>query len=181
MLVSCCPGGTASNVIAYLARADVALSVTLTALSTLLAVVMTPVLTALLAGSRIDVPAGGLLLSTVQVVILPVAAGAMLKWRFPRAIDRVLPIAPLVAIAAITLWKWQPEKGPLRPPEKGPPVGSVSTSILLPHSTAHAAATTGNRPSPPTPTPTVKRHSKLTPWRHRKLTPEETAYVDRQR
>ena len=103
VLVSCCPGGTASNVIAYLARADVALSVTLTALSTMLAVLMTPVLTALLAGSRIDVPAGGLLLSTVQVVILPVAAGALLKWRFPRAIDRVLPIAPLVAIIAITL------------------------------------------------------------------------------
>ena len=103
VLVSCCPGGTASNVIAYLARADVALSVTLTALSTMLAVLMTPVLTALLAGSRIDVPAGGLLLSTVQVVILPVAAGALLKWRFPRAIDRVLPIAPLVAIVAITL------------------------------------------------------------------------------
>ena len=103
VLVSCCPGGTASNVIAYLARADVALSVTLTTLSTMLAVLMTPVLTALLAGSRIDVPAGGLLLSTVQVVILPVAAGALLKWRFPRAIDRVLPIAPLVAIVAITL------------------------------------------------------------------------------
>ena len=103
VLVSCCPGGTASNVIAYLARADVALSVTLTALSTLLAVLMTPILTALLAGSRIDVPAAGLLLSTVQVVIVPVAAGAVLKWRFPRAVDRVLPIAPLVAIVAISL------------------------------------------------------------------------------
>ena len=103
VLVSCCPGGTASNVIAYLARADVALSVTLTALSTALAVLMTPILTALLAGSRVDVPAAGLLLSTVQVVIVPVAAGALLKWRFPRAVDRVLPIAPLVAIVAISL------------------------------------------------------------------------------
>ncbi len=103
VLVSCCPGGTASNVIAYLARADVALSVTLTALSTLLAVLMTPILTALLAGSRVDVPAAGLLLSTVQVVIVPVTAGALLKWRFPRAVDRVLPAAPLVAIVAISL------------------------------------------------------------------------------
>ena len=103
VLVSCCPGGTASNVITYLARADVALSVTLTALSTMLAVVMTPALTALLAGSRVEVPFGGLLLGTVQVVVLPVAAGAMLKWRFPRAVARVLPAAPLVAVAAISL------------------------------------------------------------------------------
>ena len=103
ILVSCCPGGTASNVIAFLARADVALSVTLTALSTVLAVVMTPVLTAALAGSRLDVPAGGLLLSTVQVVIVPIATGALLKWRFPRAVATVLPAAPLVAIVAIAL------------------------------------------------------------------------------
>ena len=103
VLVSCCPGGTASNVIAYLARADVALSVTLTALSTMLAVVATPVLTALLAGSRVEVPVGGLLLGTVQVVVVPVAAGALLKWRFPRAVARVLPAAPLVAVAAISL------------------------------------------------------------------------------
>ena len=86
ILVSCCPGGTASNVISFLARADVALSVTTTALSALLAVAMTPTLTALLAGSRVDVPAGGLLLSTVQVVILPVVTGVLL--------NRYLPASP---------------------------------------------------------------------------------------
>ncbi len=103
ILVSCCPGGTASNVIAFLARADVALSVTMTTASTLLAVLMTPTLTALLAGNRIDVPAGGLLLDTVQVVVLPVLAGAVLKARFPVACRRVLPVAPLVAVATIVL------------------------------------------------------------------------------
>ena len=103
ILVSCCPGGTASNVISYLAKADVALSVTMTMLSTLVAALMTPTLTELLAGSRVDVPAGGLLLSTVQVVILPVVGGALIKWRFPRAIEAVLPVAPLVAVVAITL------------------------------------------------------------------------------
>ena len=103
ILVSCCPGGTASNVITFLARADVALSVTMTTASTLLAVLMTPSLTALLAGSRIDVPAAGLLLDTVQVVVLPVVAGAVLKARFPAACRRVLPVAPLVAIATIVL------------------------------------------------------------------------------
>lgn len=103
ILVACCPGGTASNVISFIARADVALSVTMTAASTLAAVVMTPTLTALLAGSRIDVPAGGLLLGTLEVVVLPVVAGAFLKWRFPRASARVLPFAPLAAVIAITL------------------------------------------------------------------------------
>ena len=80
-----------------------ALSVTMTMLSTLVAALMTPTLTALLAGNRVDVPAGGLLLSTVQVVILPVVGGALIKWRFPRAIEAVLPVAPLVAVVAITL------------------------------------------------------------------------------
>lgn len=103
ILVSCCPGGTASNVICYLARIDVALSVAMTAASTLLAVVMTPSLTSLLAGSRVDVPAGGLLLSTVQVVVLPLAGGALMKRYTPRLTERLLPIAPLTAVAFITL------------------------------------------------------------------------------
>ena len=103
ILVSCCPGGTASNVISFLARADVALSVTMTVASTFLAVLMTPSLTAALAGRRVDVPTGDLLLDTVQVVIVPVMAGAILKWRFPAASRRVLPVAPLIAVVAITL------------------------------------------------------------------------------
>ena len=103
ILVSCCPGGTASNVISFLARADVALSVAMTATSTLLAVVMTPTLTAMLAGRRVDVPTVDLLLDTVQVVIVPVVAGALLRWRFPNTSRRILPFAPLVAVIAITL------------------------------------------------------------------------------
>ena len=103
ILVACCPTGTASNVISFLALADVPLSVTMTALSTLLAAVMTPTLTAVLAGSRVDVPATGLFISTVQVVILPVVAGVMLKRYAPRATAAVLPVAPLVAVIMITL------------------------------------------------------------------------------
>ncbi len=60
-------------------------------------------LTALLAGSRIEVSATGLFLDTVQVVILPVMGGALLKWRFPRLIEPILPVAPLVAVVTITL------------------------------------------------------------------------------
>jgi BASS family bile acid:Na+ symporter len=103
ILVACCPGGTASNVVSYLARADVPLSVTMTAASTLLAVIMTPALTTVLAGSRVDVPAWGLLLSTVQVVILPVVLGLLLKHYAPAVSRRLVPAAPLVAVAAITL------------------------------------------------------------------------------
>ena len=103
ILVSCCPGGTASNVISFLARADVALSVAMTAVSTLLAVVMTPALTEVLAGSRVDVPATGLLINTVQVVLLPVGGGVFIRWQFPAASHRLVPVAPLAAVIAITL------------------------------------------------------------------------------
>jgi BASS family bile acid:Na+ symporter len=103
ILVACCPGGTASNVISYLARADVPLSVTMTTISTVLAVVATPALTALLAGSRIDVPAWGLLVSTIQVVVLPVVLGVALK-RYASTFTRaILPAAPLAAVVMITL------------------------------------------------------------------------------
>lgn len=103
ILVACCPGGTASNVVSYLARADVALSVVMTAVSTTLAILMTPALTALLAGSRIDVPAAGLFLTTVQVVILPVLAGVLMNRWLPRVTRALLPVAPLAAVLMITL------------------------------------------------------------------------------
>ncbi len=103
ILVASCPGGTASNVITFLARADLPLSVTMTAVSTLLAALMTPALTAVLAGSRVDVPAVGLFLSTVQVVVLPIALGVSMNRFFPALTRRVLPAAPLVAVVMITL------------------------------------------------------------------------------
>jgi BASS family bile acid:Na+ symporter len=103
ILVSCCPGGTASNVVTFLAGADVGLSVTMTACSTLLAAVMTPTLTALLAGTRVDVDAMGLFRSTVQVVIVPVVAGVLLNRFAPRLSRAVQPVAPVVAVAVIVL------------------------------------------------------------------------------
>ena len=103
VLVACCPGGTASNVVSYLARADVPLSVTMTTISTLLAVVMTPLLTAFLAGSRINVNAWGLFLSTVQVVILPIVIGLLMNRYLPKVTKKVVTISPLVAVIFITL------------------------------------------------------------------------------
>src|SRR5438128_1860412 len=66
ILVGCCPGGTASNVVCYIARANVALSVVLTSISTFVAIAMTPLLTQLLAGALVEVDAWGLFLSTLQ-------------------------------------------------------------------------------------------------------------------
>lgn len=103
MLVAACPGGTASNVVTYIARADVALSVLMTTCSTLGAVVLTPLLVKLLAGRLVDVDAIGLFLSTLQVVVLPVAAGVAINRFVPRVVDRVLPVAPLVSVVMIAL------------------------------------------------------------------------------
>lgn len=103
ILVACCPGGTASNVVVYLARAHVALSVIMTMCSTLGAVVMTPWLTHWLAGRYVEVDAWGLLRSTAQVVLIPVLAGVILNRRAPRLVRVLLPVSPLVSVAAIAL------------------------------------------------------------------------------
>jgi BASS family bile acid:Na+ symporter len=103
VLVACCPGGTASNVVSYIARADVALSVTMTTCSTCAAVALTPLLTHLLAGRLVDVDTVGLFLSTLQVVILPVAGGVLLNRFAPTAVERVVPAAPLASVLVIAL------------------------------------------------------------------------------
>lgn len=103
VLVACCPGGTASNVVSYLARADVAASVCMTAASTLIAPVMTPFLTAWLAGSRIEVSLGGLFLSTAQVVLLPIAAGLLINRYAGRFVNRVQHFLPATAVFFIVM------------------------------------------------------------------------------
>ncbi|KAK9824692.1 hypothetical protein WJX72_012444 [[Myrmecia] bisecta] len=102
-LVASCPGGTASNVVTYLAQADVALSVMLTSVSTLAAVFMTPLLTKLLVGTLVPVNGWSLFVSTLQVVLAPVILGVALNQNFPRAVERAAPFAPLVAVAMIVL------------------------------------------------------------------------------
>jgi bile acid:Na+ symporter, BASS family len=103
ILVSCCPGGTASNVVNYIARADVALSVLMTTASTFGAVFMTPLLTKWLAGTYVPVDAWKLFLDTVQIVLLPVLAGLTLHHATPGLVRAVLPVAPLVSVIAIVL------------------------------------------------------------------------------
>lgn len=103
VLVCCCPGGTASNLITYLARADVALSVSMTAFSTMLAAACTPLLTAWLVGSRVDVDGWGLFVSTAKVVLVPVAVGLLMRHYLPKLTERLLPIAPAAAVLMIVL------------------------------------------------------------------------------
>lgn len=103
ILVGCCPGGTASNIVTYIARGNVALSVLMTAASTFSAVVMTPYLTAKLAGQYIAVDAAGLLVSTLQVVLLPVLAGAFLNQYFQGLVKFVSPVMPPVAVATVAV------------------------------------------------------------------------------
>lgn len=85
VLVSCCPGGTASNVVCYLAKANVPLSVLMTMTSTFAAVVMTPLLTKWLAGSILNVDAWGLFKSMLQIVLLPLVAGIAVNSLLDRA------------------------------------------------------------------------------------------------
>ena len=106
VLVGCCPGGTASNVITYLAKGDLALSVGMTATSTLLAPLVTPLLVLLLAGKTVDVDVAGMLLSILWVVILPILLGLVVKWLWPKVTEKAtayLPAVSSLAIAAIVI------------------------------------------------------------------------------
>jgi BASS family bile acid:Na+ symporter len=103
ILVGTCPGGTASNVITYLARGNVALSISLTSISTILAIVFTPLITLLIADTAIDVPTRNMLVSILFIVIFPVALGLALKHFFCYRIQIIEHWLPLVAVSAIVL------------------------------------------------------------------------------
>lgn len=103
ILVGCCPGGTASNVITYLAKGDLALSVGMTATSTLLAPVMTPLLVWLLAGTMVDVDTMGMLMSIVYVIIAPIIAGLLCQRFLPRLTRSIVPYLPAFSSVVIAL------------------------------------------------------------------------------
>ena len=103
VLVGCCPGGTASNVMTYLAKGDLALSVGMTGVSTLLAPFLTPALTWLLAGKTVDVDAVGMFVGIVWVVILPIVLGLAAKRFWPHATARAVRFMPTVSSLAIAV------------------------------------------------------------------------------
>ena len=100
ILVASCPGGMASNMISYLARANVALSVVLTLFSTLLAFFFTPMWTSTLAGQYVPVDAWGLCKSALQLTIAPVLLGVLIRWKMPRTADRIGLAGPTIAALA---------------------------------------------------------------------------------
>jgi BASS family bile acid:Na+ symporter len=103
VLVGCCPGGTASNVITYLAKGDLALSVGMTGVSTLLAPLLTPLLTWALAGKSVDVNVTGMLLSILWVVILPIVVGLIVKGLWPKFTEKATDYLPAFSSVAIAL------------------------------------------------------------------------------
>jgi BASS family bile acid:Na+ symporter len=103
ILVGTCPGGTASNVITYLAQGDVALSVSMTTCTTLLAPIVTPVLTWFLADTWVDVSVKAMMLSITQMVLLPIILGLALNHYLPHLIHKLLPILPFISVVTIVL------------------------------------------------------------------------------
>ncbi len=103
ILVGASPGGTASNVICYLAKGNVALSLALTSCSTLLAVIATPLLTWLYLGQSVEVPVTNMMMTLLKVIILPVALGVFINHLFGRSLNIVLKIFPSISILSICL------------------------------------------------------------------------------
>uniref|UniRef100_A0A1J3F2Z4 Sodium/pyruvate cotransporter BASS2, chloroplastic n=1 Tax=Noccaea caerulescens TaxID=107243 RepID=A0A1J3F2Z4_NOCCA len=134
ILVSCCPGGQASNVATYISKGNVALSVLMTTCSTIGAIIMTPLLTKLLAGQLVPVDAAGLAVSTFQVVLVPTIVGVLANEFFPKFTSKIITVTPLIGVILTTLLC-------------ASPIGQVSevlktqgAQLILPVALLHAAA-----------------------------------------
>ena len=103
ILVGTCPGGTSSNVMTYLSRGDVALSVGMTSVNTLLAPLLTPAITWLMLRTSVNVEPIGMFLSIVKVVIIPIALGFLINRFWSRQTQKVLDLLPVISVLAITL------------------------------------------------------------------------------
>jgi Predicted Na+-dependent transporter len=103
VLVGCSPGGTASNLVSLIAKADVALSVILTSLSTIMASLLTPLLVKTLVGSAVSISGWALCKATAQVVLAPVALGMVVREKLPRAADFVGRFASFAGVLLVSL------------------------------------------------------------------------------
>ncbi|MCR5157252.1 MAG: bile acid:sodium symporter family protein [Butyrivibrio sp.] len=103
ILVGTCPGGTASNVMTYLANGDVALSVGMTSVNTLLAPFLTPAITYMLLKTTVTVDVMSMFLSIIKVVIVPIALGFIINRFFGKYTEKVTDVLPLISVTAITL------------------------------------------------------------------------------
>ena len=103
IITGSCPGGTASNVMVYLAKGNLALSVAMTTCSTLLAPLATPFLAQFYLGERLELPVAQMYLTVLQIVLLPVAAGMALRWWLPQVSDRISTVMPWIAMILVAL------------------------------------------------------------------------------
>jgi Predicted Na+-dependent transporter len=103
ILVGCCPSGTASNVICFLARGDVALSVTVSSFNILLAPILLPPVFLLFAGQYVQVDALAIFLDTIKIVLAPIFIGVLLRFFYPKFVERIMVIIPSVTII-IMIW-----------------------------------------------------------------------------
>ncbi|WP_054861201.1 bile acid:sodium symporter [Gracilibacillus sp. JCM 18860] len=101
ILVGCCPGGTSSNVMTYLSKGDTALSVSITAVSTILAPVLTPALIFLFASQWLEVSAASLFVSIVQIVLVPILLGLLVKGLLKDKVEAGVKAIPLVSVIGI--------------------------------------------------------------------------------
>ena len=103
ILVGCCPGGTSSNVMTYLAKGDVALSLACTSITTLAAPIVTPFLVWMFASQYLPVDPLAMFLSIVQVIIVPLALGLLFQRFVPGLVRAAIPVLPLVSVVGIVL------------------------------------------------------------------------------
>jgi BASS family bile acid:Na+ symporter len=103
ILVGCCPGGTSSNVMTYLAKGDVALSLACTSVTTLAAPIVTPFLVWMFASQYLPVDPVAMFLSIVQVILVPLALGLLFQRFLPRIVKAAIPVLPLVSVVGIVL------------------------------------------------------------------------------
>lgn len=103
ILVGCCPGGTASNVITYIAGGDVPLSVGMTIVSTLAAPLMTPLLVYVLAGAWVEVSFWAMMVSVVKVILVPVLLGILIRSLLGTYIQKLSSILPLISVISIVM------------------------------------------------------------------------------
>lgn len=101
ILLGCAPGGTASNVMSYISKGNTALSVTVTSITTLLGVFITPALVLLLAGNTLPIPAESMILSIGQIVIIPIISGLIVNYFFKSKLDRFNYYCSFIAMLAI--------------------------------------------------------------------------------
>ena len=103
ILVGTCPGGTASNVITYFAKGDIALSVSMTSVNTLLAPILTPLVTYLLLHTMVDVNMTSMLLAIINVILIPIALGFIINKFFSNLTQKFINILPVISVIAICM------------------------------------------------------------------------------